>query len=475
MNEHHALRGAGQERTREDLAAAAKAPTLYAWVVLGMLTLTNVLSFMDRYLINILGQPIKVDLGLSDAQLGLLTGFAMSISYSLVGLPLAWLSERRNRVAIIAGSVLVWSAMTALCGRATSFGQLVLFRVGVGVGEAGAVPASHSLITDYFPPNRRGIALAIFTAAIPLGALAGSITGGWIVDHWSWREAFVYLGLPGVLVTAAFALLVREVPRGRYDTDLSATPRPRLVEVAARLWRDRVTRQIVLALTATILVTTGASTFFAPFLARKFAVSYTTIGLVLSATFLGGGIVGNLLGGWLADRLGRHDPRWPMWVPAIGIGISIPFYFATYLQPTLFSTAAMLMFPSIVAMVFMPPSFAVLHARTDPRSRPTMIAIVQLTSSLFGGGLGPFLAGLTIDLATSAYYPGVFARSCGTAGTGAIGATAPELRLCGDALLHGTTTMLLITAPLLLWPVAHYWLAARALRGAPRYLDDARS
>ena len=440
---------------------APSSPTRYAWIVLILLTLTNVLSFMDRYLVNILAQPIKEDLGISDAQLGLLTGFAMSISHSLVGLPLAWLSERRNRVAIIAGSVLVWSAMTALCGRATSYGQLVLFRVGVGVGEAGAVPASHSLITDYFPPHRRGIALAIFTAAIPLGALVGSITGGWIVDHLSWRDAFVYLGLPGLLVAALFSLIVREAPRGQYDADFADAPRPRLIGVARGLWRDPVTRQIVCALTAMMLVTTAASTFFAPFLARKFAISYTLIGLVLSATFLGGGIIGNLLGGWLADRLGRRDARWPMWIPAIGVGISIPFYVATYLQPTVLSTTAMLMFPSIVAMVFTAPSFAILHARTDPRARPTMVAIVQLVSGLLGGGLGPFLGGLTIDRLSAAYYPGSFAASC--VGAGSAGASAATLHSCADALLRGTTTMLLITAPLLLWPVVHYWLAARAI------------
>jgi len=440
---------------------ALPSPTTYAWIVLLLLTLTNLLSFMDRYLVNILAQPIKEDMAITDAQVGLLTGFALSISYSVFGLPLAWLSERRNRVAIIAGSVLVWSAMTALCGRAATFGQLVLFRVGVGVGEAGAVPASHSLITDYFPPHRRGTALAIFTAAIPLGALAGSITGGWIVDHWSWREAFIYLGLPGVLVAAIFSLIVREVPRGRHDTGFENTVQARMIDVAANLWKDRVTRQAILALTSTMLVTTAASTFFAPFLARKFAISYTMIGLVLSATFLGGGIIGNLLGGVLADRLGRRDPRWVMWVPAIGITISIPFYFATYLQPTVFLTAAVLMFPSIIAMVFTPPTFATLHARTDPRSRPTMVAIVQLISSLLGGGFGPFLGGLTIDLLSESYYSGNFATSC--VGTTAGDAASAAARACSDALLSGTTTMLLITAPLLLWPVTHYWLAARAI------------
>jgi predicted MFS family arabinose efflux permease len=436
-------------------------PTTYAWVVLALLTLTNVLSYMDRYLVSILAQPIKIDLGISDAQLGLLTGFALSISYSVVGLPLAWLSERRSRVLIITGSILVWSTMTALCGRAASFGQLILFRVGVGVGEAGAVPASHSLITDFFPPHRRGLALAIFTAALPLGGLVGSITGGWIVDHWSWRAAFIYLGLPGVLVALIFSLIVREVPRGRHDASFEDKPRPRMMDVAVNLWRDPVTRQVVLALTTTMLILTAATTFYAPFLARKFAINYATIGLVISATYLGGAFVGNLLGGWLADRLGRHDPRWPMWVPAIGLTISAPFYFAAYLQPTVFMTAAILLFPSVCALVYTPPTFAVLHARTDPRSRPTMVAIVQLVSSLLGVGLGPFLSGLAIDHLSDAYYPGAFALSC--IGTGQAGASASALKLCADALLSGTTMMLLFTAPLLLWPAAHYWLAARAM------------
>ena len=437
------------------------APGGYAWFVLLMLTLTNVLSFMDRYLINILAQPIKDDLGISDAQIGLLIGFVTSISYSLVGLPLAWLSERSNRVTIIAGSLLAWSAMTAVSGRAANFVQLVLFRAGVGVGEAGAMPASHSLITDYFPPTRRGVALAIFTVAIPIGALIGSMAGGWIVDHMGWRDAFLYLGLPGIPVTLLFALSVRDVPRGRYDAGLPDAPRPRLIDVAAHLCRDPVARHVTLAYTGTTMITLAASTFYAPFLARKFAISYTAIGLVLSATMLGGGIAGNLMGGWLTDLLGRRDRRWAMWVPAIGVTLSMPFYFATYLQPTVLSTALVLLFPAIVVTVYTPPSFAVLHARTDPRARPTMVALVQLFSGMIGGGLGPFLGGWAIDRLSEHFYPGAFATAC----AGAAGVALS--RGCADALLAGTTTMLLASAPLLAWPVAHYLLAAR-VAGAGR-------
>jgi MFS family permease len=352
--------------------------------------------------------------------------------------------------------------MTTLCGRATSFSQLLLFRAGVGIGEAGAMPASHSLIADYFPPHRRGVALAIFTAAIPIGAIAASIAGGWIVDQWSWREAFVYLGLPGVVVAAVFSIFVREAPRGRYDTAVTDAPPPRMIEVARRLAKDPVTRQAILAYTAVVLITTGASTFFAPFLVRKFAVSFTTVGIVLSATFLAGGILGNLIGGWLSDRLGHRDPRWPMWVPAIGIFLAIPLYFISYLQPTVFLTAVILFFPSVIAVFYTPPTFAVLHARTDPRARSMMVAIVQLFSGLLAS-LGPVLAGLTIDLLSATYYPGSFATTCAGGAGPAPGASAATVKLCADALLQGTTTMLLCTAPLLLWPVAHYWLAARAL------------
>lgn len=459
MNDHRPVNDGAEEPGSIGARLRAE-PSTYAWVVLMLLTLTNVLSFMDRYLVNILAQPIKEDLGISDAQIGLLTGFAMSISYSVVGLPLARLSERHNRVAIITASVLAWSAMTALCGRATSFAQLMLFRAGVGIGEAGATPASHSLITDYFPAHRRGIAIAIFTVAIPIGALIGSMAGGWIIDNWGWRQAFVYLGLPGVIVAAIFALFVREVPRGRLDPPSLHAERPRLAAVAAGLWTDRVARHTVIAYTLTVLVTTGASTFFAPFLARKFAISYTMIGLVLSATFLGGGIVGNLVGGWLADRLGARDRRWLLWVPAFGLAASIPFYIAAYLQPTVLGTAAVLLLPSILTTFFTPPTYATLHSQTDPRARPTMVALVQLISSLLGGGLGPFFGGLTIDALSDFYFPGAFAMDC-------LGIPAPDTLQCADALLDGTTTMLLLSAPLLLWPAAHYWTAALSMKPKP--------
>jgi len=435
----------------------------YAWLVLGLLALTNVLSFMDRYLINIVAQPIKEDMGLTDAQVGLLTGFATTLSYSVVGLPLARLAERVNRVWIIAGSVTVWSIMTAVSGRAANFVQLLLYRAGVGVGEAGAGPASQSLIADYFPPDRRGTAFAIFSAAIPVGALIGAVTGGWIIDNWSWREAFVYLGWPGVIVAAIFALLVKETPRGTFD-ERQTDAAPPLLAVMRRLVRDPVSRHLVLGYTGVLLVTLAAGTFFAPFLARKFAINYTTIGLVISLTTLGGGIVGNLLGGVLADRLSRRDRRWVAWVPAIGLSISVPFYFASYLQPTVFLTAAVMLFPAIIAMVFMAPTLSALHARTDPRSRSTMIALVGLFASLFGGGLGPFLGGTVIDLLSEYFYAGSFALDC------MAGSTAPSAAAdtsCADALLQGTTLMLLGTAPLLLWPAAHYFRAARHMKQVP--------
>jgi MFS family permease len=224
----------------------------HAWTVLAMLTAAQVLSFMDRFLLNILGQPIKEDLHLTDWQLGLLNGLAFAASYTIVGVPLARLAERRNRVGVIVGCILVWSGMTMMCGLAASLWQLMLLRMGVGVGEAGAVPASHSLITDYFPPRRRASALAVLGVGIPLGALLGSTLGGSLADASGWRHAFVMLGAPGVVVALLVGLLIREVPRGRLDPIdkrvAAAEPPPSFKATIQLLWRSPTARQIMFEL-----------------------------------------------------------------------------------------------------------------------------------------------------------------------------------------------------------------------------------
>lgn len=458
---------ARDEPERGHMARASERPTRYAWLVLAMLMMGNLLSFMDRFLMNVVSQPMKEELHLTDWQLGLLNGTAFALSSTLVGLPLARLAERFNRASIIAGCIIVWSGMTSLCGFASNLWQMLAFRTGVGVGEAGSTPASHSLIADYFPPRRRATALSLYTIGMPLGALAGSILGGWITDQWGWRSAFLLLGGPGILAALFLRAIVREPARGRFDPPVSSPAPPPIGKALRLLATTPTARHIILGQVGAIMVAIAASTFYAPFLVRKFAISYTEMGLLLSATYLAGGTLGNLGGGLLADWGGRRDRRWYLWVPAIGIALAFPLYFACYLQPTLMGTCMLLFVASIPSLAYTAPGYSVLHNIVEARMRATMVALVQIIASLIGGGLGPLLGGATIDLLAERFFPlataGEFAQAC-PGGIAPAHAAATLVLACHDALLQATQWALIGWAPLFLWPAFHFWRAARTIR-----------
>lgn len=436
----------------------------YAWLVLAMLMLANLLSFMDRFLMNVVSQPVKEELHLTDWQLGLLNGTSFALSSTLVGLPIARLADRINRASLISICMVVWSGMTMLCGTAASLGQMLLFRTGVGVGEAGSTPASHSLIADYFPSARRATALAVYTIGMPLGALAGSVLGGIMIDRWGWRSAFFLLGGPGILVAILLRSIVREVPRGRFDPPAARTEAPSILDAIRLLTSCHTTRHIIMGQVSAIMVAIAASTFYGPFLVRKFAISYTEMGLLLSATYLAGGTLGNLLGGIIADIGGRRDRRWYLWGSALGTGIGCPIYLACYLQSSLIGTCVLLFAASVPALTYTAPTFSVLHGLVSARMRATMVALIGIASSLIGGGLGPLLGGFTIDLIAAAHFPaGNFAQAC-PGGMAPAHAAANLVGLCRATLLAGTQNALLLWTPLFLWPTYHFWQASRTVR-----------
>jgi predicted MFS family arabinose efflux permease len=189
----------------------------YRWTVLVMLTLVYTFNFIDRQILVILQEPIKADLGLSDAQLGLLTGFSFALVYVTAGIPIAWLADRSNRRNIVVASLTFWSFMTTISGLVQNYGQLLAARIGVGVGEAGGSPPSHSMISDYFPPSSRGTALSFYSMGIYIGVLFGFAAGGWIAENFGWRNAFFVIGIPGILYALAVFWVVKEPKRGQYD------------------------------------------------------------------------------------------------------------------------------------------------------------------------------------------------------------------------------------------------------------------
>jgi len=444
------------------------------WTVLAILFLVYLTSSMDRIIVSIAGQPIKTELGLADWQLGLLNGFAFSLLYIVLGVPLARLADRGNRVNIISTCLCVWSAMTALCGAVSSFAQLVAFRMGVGVGEAGCLPTSHSLIGDYFPQSQRTTALALFGLALPLGGLGGMILGGMIVDAFGWRAAFLLLGIPGLLLAAILKMVVREPPRSDSKEGAGAAPSSRqppemesLGHVLTFLARSKPARNVLLGVTLATMFTSPSITFLAPLMARGFDLSYSQIGLLLGLAQMGGIALSTFLGGILCDHLGKRDRRWYLWVPAGSLLLGAPLFALAYAQTAWPAFITLLFLASLTGAAYLPPSYAVLYTLVKPRWRATTAATVGVLMNLIGLSVGPILCGLAIDMLT-AYNLGLLgapglASAC-IHGAAADMTDAAQAALCTHANVDATRTALILFSAGLVLPILNFLQAGRAYR-----------
>ena len=374
----------------------------YRLWVLALVFLMMTSNYIDRSIVNILAQPIKEEFHLSDLQVGLLGGFAFALLYMFMGIPIARLAERRNRVNIVTAAITVWSLMTALCGLATSYWQLLLFRVGVGVGEAGASPPSQSLIADYFPPEKRASALAIHSFGIPIGTLGGAVLGGLIAQEYGWRVAFTMVGAPGLLLALLFRLTVAEPKRGAQDTAqvrarLETVAAPTLLSGAAQLFRRPTFVAICVGMALTQFGLQGIGIFKAALILRRFDVSLAEVGLILGLVTGAGAGIGTLIGGFLSDAVARWDRRWYVWLPALGLVVTGPFYAVALVQPTWHLTALFLLLPGATSLIFVAPILATVQNLAEPRMRATATALLTLVGTLFGLALGPVVAGVISD------------------------------------------------------------------------------
>lgn len=442
-----------------------------SYVVLAVLFTVYFFSSVDRSIFGILAQPIKEELLLADWELGFLTGLAFSAVHLLFGFPMARLADKGSRVTILSICVALWSLMTALCGVAANFWQLALARMGVGIGEASCLPASHSLISDYFPRGNRTKALAIYGLGYPAGAFAGSIVGGIVLDHWGWRAAFYVVGLPGILVALLTWRLVREPQRGRYDAGAEADPAfadPRsLKEVTLILWRSPVLRQMILALTILSVFTSPTATFLGPYLARKFPISYTELGFIVGMSMMLGASISTIVGGIIAQRLARRDERWLMWFPGFTVALGAPLYVISLMQETSTGLAIWMFFGALANATFLAPSYTVLYNIVPPGGRAKAAVILGVFMGLVGHSIGPLLAGIANDLLASTLFgaadPRGFMAAC-PGGHAARGAAAALDATCRKAVVDATQMVLIATMTLTVWPGLHFWLAARHMK-----------
>lgn len=418
----------------------------YRNYALAVLFLGYVVNFVDRSILSILLEPIKLDLALTDTQLGMLGGLAFAIFYTTLGIPIAALADRKSRVKILSIAMVVWSAMTAVCGLAQSFLMLLLARIGVGIGEAGASPPSHSLISDYFPVETRATALSIYALGIPFGSMVGNFVGGWGAEALGWRQTFILVGVPGIAVAMLIWFTLREPPRGMADLPPGAKPEPQksaadgqsapsVGEVLSLLWQRVSFRHLSFAAGLHAFVGYGAGTWNAPFLIRSHEMPVSDVGAWLAFVY-GIGAIGTFLGGYLSDKLADRydDRRWYLWVPGYSTILMVPFQFLAYLYGGLWAVIPALIVVSILGGMYLGPSFAMTQGLVTLRMRAVASAILLFMLNIIGMGLGPYLVGVFSDL----LHP-------------ATGIDSLRYALCLAVLANA-------------WAAMHYFVGARSLR-----------
>lgn len=427
------------------------------WALILLVAISTV-AFIDRSILNTVGQAIKDDLKISDLQLGLLGGAAFAILYGVLGIPIARIAERRSRVAIISIAVAVWSAMTALSGFAGGFTHLLLARIGVGVGEAGAGAPSQSLLSDYYPPEKRASVFSILGLATPFGIVIGGLGGAIVAQHFGWRAAFLIVGLPGLLLALVAWLTLKEPPRGFSEGRDDTGAAPPLMAVLKRLFASKTFRHVLVAAVIVNFVGFSGMSFLHPFMVRTFNVDYTTAAfafVVVNSISLAGGY---LAGGFITDRLVKKDVRFYGWAPAIGMLLAGPAYILGFIQTEWVAAILVLILPGLFSGIYFGPTFAVTHNLVEPRMRASATAILSLIMSIVGMTTGPVITGWLSDhFAAEAFKAGDYAALCPGAGTALADA-------CRIASASGIKTALIIIVTLFWWAALHFYLASRSIK-----------
>lgn len=493
----------------------------YKSVVLSLLLAAYTFNFIDRTIIANLAKPMAEELGLTSTQVGLLGGLYFALLYTILGIPIARLAERFSRVKIIVFSLITWSGFTALCGTAANFTMLAAYRFGVGIGEAGCSPSSHSLISDYYEAKRRATALSIYSFGIPLGTMFGAVVGSWLAQEYSWRIAFVVVGLPGILLALIIWLVMREPPRGHSEviehpvleedvtapiTEPKRNDFAELWEVTKTLFGKWPVLHMVLGVTIASFGSYGSGQFvpryflaafgenFGPMKwhwAEVFANPMGQFGLGLASVGLITGLVGGfssgigtLVGGSVSDRLGKVNPVWYPLVPAFGLLIATPIYIAAYSQTHWTMAALILLIPGIFHYTYLGPTFGVVQNSVEPRRRATATALLFFFLNLIALGGGPPFTGWLIDVLSQwnfnhdggqgviASLFGAFGGEHGAAsyatvcpgGAAPKGSAADVVEACRATLANSSRQGIILSILFYAWASLHYFLAAIGMK-----------
>lgn len=376
--------------------SAAAGGTSNRFLVLAFLLLVYIFNFADRMLLGVMAAPIKADLGMTDGQLGLLGGTAFALLYATVGIPIGWLADRRSRSWIITIALCLWSGFTALCGVANSFVTLFLARLGVGVGEAGGVAPSYSMIADYFPPGERARALGVYSFGIPIGGAVGLAFGGMIVEAFDWRIAFVTMGIAGILIAPLFKLFVRDPVRGGSE-HAPAAAAPKLAEAFRSITRKPAFWLISLGSALGSTASYGIAFWIPSFYVRSFGMPLSQVTLFYAGVVLCGGIAGIWLGAWLGDRFGPRRPGTYLAIPMLALSASVPFFALAILATSPVVSMALLLVPTMLGSMGFGTVLTAIQHVVPAAMRSTASALFLFINNLIGLGLGSAALGFISD------------------------------------------------------------------------------
>jgi len=399
---------------------------------LTFLVLAYTLSMCDRVILSILFPEIKAEFGLSDTQLGMLGGVSFALFYATLGLPIARLSDQHSRKWIIIASLIIFSLMTALSGLSTGFISLLMFRIGVGIGEAGVNPASHSIIADCFPPQRRAFAMATLVLGGSLGMMLGFVGGGVVAEAYGWRVALVAVGLPGLLLALLMAKSFQEPTRGTFDTE-PPKPAPPILTTAATMWANPAMRHLIAGSVVAAMMAYGFTQWLPTFFIRAHDLSQTQTGLLMAGIFGILGAIGTLAAGKWFDRLSVRGFQHGMWMLTIVPFVILPFFAMGLMADNLVTAILWLIIPAFSGSYAMGPTFAMVQTLSSVHARAVSSAVMMLCLNLIGLGLGPLLVGVLSDVLSTRY-----------------GDDALRVALAYFALVG-------------LWGSLHFWLCGRAL------------
>lgn len=380
------------------LAAPVRVGGVSRHYILVMLTLVYVINYLDRNILNILLPAIKAEFHLTDADVGFLSGTVFAILYATLGVPLAWLADRANRRNIIAYSMMLFSFMTVISCYVTSFFQLVLARIGTGVGEAGTSPSVNSIISDLYEPKERAAALSFYSAGLNVGLLIAFAGGGWVEQHYGWRVAFLAAGIPGLIIALLFLFTVPEPQRGHIEKLEDTGEAPSLLISIRYLWARKTIRYICAGCAMSAFGGYAGSTFVSGFLRTAHGLDAETTGWVVAVLFgiVGGG--GTYFSGVLADKFGAKDIRWNMWVIVVIILSALPFFPFYFLSQNLYITLFCAMPPTLIGAAYIAPSYAMVQSLVPLRMRTQAAAFLLFVLNIIGFGTGPLLVGYESDL-----------------------------------------------------------------------------